>query len=245
MGTDQNSNLARRDFLKRCSTTASYASIGYWVSGSTAPQAVAQTPNERVNIACIGVGGKGRVDSRDANKYGNLVAICDIDEKHLAASAEKYPKAKQFRDYRKLLDDLEKEIDAVVVSAPDHHHAACSVRAMRMGKHVYCQKPLTRTVAEARLMRETARQMRVVTQMGNQGTATDGFRAGMELIQSGVVGPIEEVHVWTNRPFKYWKQAPDIVARPTERQPIPPHVHWDLFLGPAPHRGLPRGVPST
>jgi len=107
---------------------------------------------------------------------------------------------------------------------------------MRMGKHVYCQKPLTHTPAEARLMRETARKYNVQTQMGNQGTAADGFRAGVELIQSGAVGPVREVHAWTNRPFKYWKQAPDIVARPKDRPPIPSHVHWELFLGPAPFR---------
>jgi predicted dehydrogenase len=107
---------------------------------------------------------------------------------------------------------------------------------MRLGKHVYCQKPLTHTPAEARLMRETARQFNVQTQMGNQGTAADGFRAGIELVRSGIVGPIREVHAWTNRPFDYWKQAPDIVARPKETPPIPDHVHWDLFLGPAPER---------
>jgi predicted dehydrogenase len=107
---------------------------------------------------------------------------------------------------------------------------------MRMGKHVYCQKPLTHTPAEARLMRETARKYNVQTQMGNQGTAADDFRAGVELIQSGAIGPIREVHAWTNRPFKYWKQAPDIVERPKDQPPIPSYVHWELFLGPAPFR---------
>jgi predicted dehydrogenase len=107
---------------------------------------------------------------------------------------------------------------------------------MRIGKHVYCQKPLSHTPYEARMMRETARQYKVQTQMGNQGTAADGFRAGIELIQSGAIGPIQEVHVWTNRPFKYWKQAPDIVARPSETPAIPKHVHWDLFLGPVAER---------
>ena len=225
------SPIRRREFLKVSSATVT----GFWVAG-TCNRALSDSPNARVNIACIGVGGKGRTDSKDANKHGNLVAICDIDEKHLAESAEKYPKARKFRDYRKLLDEMESEIDAVVVSAPDHHHATASIRAMRMGKHVYCQKPLTHTVAEARLMRETARKYKVMTQMGNQGSAGDGFRAGVELIQSGAVGPIREVHAWTNRPFKYWKQAPDIVARPTDKPPIPSHVHWDLFLGPAPKR---------
>ncbi|MCA9148355.1 MAG: Gfo/Idh/MocA family oxidoreductase [Planctomycetales bacterium] len=224
-------SMRRRDFLK----TSGAAIGGYWVAGHTTP-VMSQSPNEKVNVACIGVGGKGRTDSRDAAKYGNLVAICDIDSVRLDESAVKYPKARKFFDYRKLLDDMEKEIDAVVVSAPDHHHCAAGVRAMRMGKHLYCQKPLTHTVAEARLMRETAREHKVITQMGNQGTAADGFRAGVELIQSGAVGPIREVVVWTNRPFKYWKQAPDIVARPADMPAVPPHVHWDLFVGPAPMR---------
>ena len=108
--------------------------------------------------------------------------------------------------------------------------------AMRLGKHVYCQKPLAHSVWEARLMRETARQKGVCTQMGNQGTADPGFRRGAELVRSGAIGEVREVHVWTNRPFKYWKQAPDIVARPKETPPVPKHVHWDLFLGPAPER---------
>jgi len=209
--------------------------MAYWVLGR-ADFALSNSPNERLNFAGIGVGGKGRSDIDQAGQFGNVIAICDIDEIRLNEKAQVFPKARKFLDYRKLFDDLGAEIDAVVVSTPDHHHAPASLRAMRMGKHVYCQKPLTHTPAEARLMRETARQYKVQTQMGNQGTAADGFRAGIELIQSGVVGPIREVHVWTNRPFKYWKQAPDIVARPDEQPPIPPHVHWDLFLGPAPYR---------
>jgi predicted dehydrogenase len=209
--------------------------MAYWILGRS-EFALSNSPNERLNMAGIGVGGKGRSDIDQAGQFGNVIAICDIDEVRLHEKAQVFPKARKYVDYRKLFDEMGDQIDAVVVSTPDHHHAPASLRAMRMGKHVYCQKPLTHTPAEARLMRETARQYNVQTQMGNQGTAADGFRAGIELIQSGVVGPIREVHVWTNRPFKYWKQAPDIVARPTEQPPIPPHVHWDLFLGPAPYR---------
>ena len=128
------------------------------------------------------------------------------------------------------------KIDAVTVSTPDHHHAPAAVMAMRLGKHVYCQKPLTHSVWEARLMRETAREKGVCTQMGNQGTANPGLRRGVEIIRSGAIGEIREVHVWTNRPFKYWKQAPDIVARPKETPGIPNHIHWYEFLGPAPDR---------
>jgi predicted dehydrogenase len=223
--------LNRRRFLGGVSTGA----LAYWVGGH-AGFALSKSPNEQLNIAGIGVGGKGRTDIDQAGKFGNVVAICDIDEVRLDEKAQLFPKAKKFNDYRQLLDEMGPGIDAVVVSTPDHHHAPAALRAMRMGKHVYCQKPLTHTPAEARLMRETARKYNVQTQMGNQGTAADGFRAGVELIQSGVVGPIREVHAWTNRPFKYWKQAPDIVARPQDKPPIPSHVHWDLFLGPAPFR---------
>lgn len=223
--------INRRRFLGGVSTGVA----GFWVAGH-APLALSKSPNARLAIAGIGVGGKGRSDIDHAGQFGDVVAICDIDEERLNAKGEVFPKAKKFIDYRKLLDEMGGEIDAVVVSTPDHHHAPASLRAMRMGKHVYCQKPLTHTCYEARLMRETARKHNVQTQMGNQGAAADGFRTGIELIQSGAVGPIEEIHVWTNRPFKYWKQAPDIVARPTDKPPIPAHVHWEEFLGPAPVR---------
>src|SRR5271156_6624899 len=193
-------------------------------------------PNETLNIACIGVGGKGKGDTEQAGRHGRIVAVCDIDQTRLDATAANHKEAKKYNDFRELLHELDARIDAVVVSTPDHTHAAAAVAAMRLGKHVYCQKPLAHSVWEARLMRETARQKGVCTQMGNQGTADPGFRRGAELVRSGAIGEVREVHVWTNRPFKYWKQAPDIVARPTETSPIPKHVHWDLFLGPAPER---------
>ncbi len=223
--------LHRRRFLQ----TSSAGAVGFWV-GTQSQFGLSQSPNETVNIAGIGIGGKGSSDIDQAVQFGNVVAICDIDDQRLGSKAESFPKARRFHDYRQMLEEMDTQIDAVVVSTPDHHHASASIRAMRMGKHVYCQKPLTHSPSEVRLMRETARQYQVQTQMGNQGTAADGFRAGVELIQSGLVGPIQEVHVWTNRPFKYWKQAPDLVARPSETPPIPAHVHWDLFLGPAPWR---------
>ncbi len=225
--------IPRRQFLQ----TSSGAVAAWWVSGA-AQTVLSKSPNEKVNVACIGcgVGGQGERDLNQAIKFANLVAICDIDDERLGPVAVNYPKAKSFNDYRKMLDEMAGQIDAVVVSTPDHHHAPAGLRAMRMGKHIYCQKPLTHTVSEARLMRQAARENNLMTQMGNQGTAEDGFRAGVELIQASAIGPIREVHAWTNRPFKYWKQAPDIVVRPTETPPVPEHVHWDLFLGPAPVR---------
>jgi predicted dehydrogenase len=187
-----------------------------------------------LNIACIGVGGKGSSDTDQAGKHGNIVAICDIDDGNLAAKAEKFPRAKKYNDFRMMFDAMHQGIDAVVVSTPDHTHAVAAVQAMKLGKHVYCQKPLTHSVHEARLMRETARAHKVATQMGNQGTADPGFRRGIEMIRAGAIGAVREVHVWTNRPI--WPQAPMITARPRESSPVPNGIHWYLFLGPAPDR---------
>ncbi len=194
------------------------------------------SPNEKVRFACIGIGGKGGSDSDHAAQCGEVVAICDIDDHRLARKAKQLPRARTYNDFRKLLDEMDDQIDAVVVSTPDHTHAVAAISAMKRGKHVYCQKPLAHSVGEARRMMEEARKHNVATQMGNQGTADDGFRRGVEIIRSGVIGPIQEVHVWTNRPFKYWKQAPDIVARPKDTPPVPDFVHWNLWLGPAPER---------
>ena len=188
------------------------------------------------------MGERGRAHYDGAAKYGQVVALCDIDDQRLKQKAKLFPDAKLFHDYRELLNVMGDKIDAVTVSTADHTHAAAGVRAMRLGKHVYCQKPLTHSVAEARLMRETARQHNVVTQMGNQGTAHDGFRAGVELIRSGAIGDVQEVHVWTNRPYSdwkagkmYWKQSPQITNRPKETPPVPKHIKWDLWIGPVNH----------
>jgi predicted dehydrogenase len=226
-----NSITDRRSFL----FGASVAGFGVFVQGRRG-WAAGVGPNETLNIACIGVGGKGESDTEHASHHGRIVAICDIDEKRLSAMANRFKEAKPYTDYRELLHELDSKVDAVVVSTPDHTHAPASVMAMRLGKHVYCQKPLAHSVWETRLMRETAREKKVCTQMGNQGTAHPRFRRGAELVRSGALGEVRDVYVWTNRPFNYWKQAPDIVARPTETPPIPKHVHWDLFLGSAPER---------
>jgi predicted dehydrogenase len=220
---------SRREFLKQ----TTLAGVGFWVAGGVT-RADSKSPNERLNIACIGVGGKGHSDTEQAGKHANIVALCDIDDNHLNNIAKDFPEAKKFHDFRKMLEKMDKQIDAVTVSTPDHTHAPASVMAMRMGKHVYCQKPLTHSVYEARLMRETAAKQHVATQMGNQGTAENGLRRAVEIIRAGVIGPVREAHVWTNRPI--WPQAPAVTARPSETPPVPKHVHWDLFLGPAPYR---------
>ena len=220
----------RRDFLKHMAM----AGAGYCVAAGMSP-AQPRSPNEQLAFACIGVGGKGSSDTDQVSEFGNIVALCDIDEKELNAKAQKFPKAKKYRDFRKLLEEMGKSVDAVTVSTADHTHAHASILAMRQGKHVYCQKPLTHSVWEARQMRETAASMKVCTQMGNQGTAHDNLRTAVEVIQSGAIGPVHEVHVWTDRPGRYWPQAPHVLARPAEATP-PSHVDWDLWIGPAPFR---------
>ena len=169
------------------------------------PAFAGASANEKVRFACIGVGGKGESDTNDAGAHGEIVALCDIDSKTLDKMAAKFPDAKKYFDYRKMLEDLGDKIDAVTVSTPDHTHAPASVMAMRMGKHCFCQKPLTWSIEEARVMRELAAEKKLATQMGNQGTADDGFRRGVEVIRSGILGPIQEIHVWTNRPI--WPQG--------------------------------------
>jgi len=225
----------RRQFLKQTAATTAAISLGAWASGTTRLLSEETSPNEKPNVASIGVGGKGSSDCDQAGEVGNMVALCDIDDNTLNGKGNKFPKAKKFNDFRVMLEEMGKSIDAVTVSTPDHTHAVAAMMAMKMGKHVYCQKPLTHTVYEARMMRETAAKYKVSTQMGNQGTAENGLRRGVEIIQAGIIGPVKEIHVWTNRPTGFWYQAPML----TERLPAtecPAHVHWDLWLGPAPER---------
>ncbi len=170
----------RRSFL----FGASVAGFGIFAQGRTS-WAWGVGPNETLNLACIGVGGKGKSDTDHAARVGTIVGLCDIDQKRLDAMASRHKEAKTYADYREMLHELETKIDAVVVSTPDHTHAPAAVTAMRLGKHVYCQKPLAHSVWEARLMRETAHQKKVCTQMGNQGTADSGFRRAVELVRSG------------------------------------------------------------
>jgi predicted dehydrogenase len=223
------SRLSRRRFLGTLP-------LGYFFTTSALSSSRIHAANEKLRVAGIGIGGKGNSDITQASKFMDVVAMCDIDDKRMETKLKEFPHAKTYHDYRKLFDEMTKQIDAVTVSTPDHNHCLPSMMAMRAGKHVYCQKPLTHTVFEARLMRQAAAKYGVCTQMGNQGSANNGLRRAVEIVQSGVIGHVKEAHVWTNRPAKYWKQAPDIVARPTEAMEIPKHVHWPEFLGPAPER---------
>ncbi|MEE2791557.1 MAG: Gfo/Idh/MocA family oxidoreductase [Acidobacteriota bacterium] len=188
-----------------------------------------QAPSDTLNIAGVGVGGRGRADLEGCRSQ-NIVALCDVDSGHAAATFRQYPNAAVYSDYRRMLDQ-ESDVDAVIIATPDHTHAVIATEAMKREKHVYCEKPLTRTVAEARALATMAREAGVVTQMGNQGHAGEGTRQIREWIDAGVIGTVREVHYWTNRPI--WPQAID---RPTDAHHPPPGLDWDLFLGPAPYR---------
>jgi predicted dehydrogenase len=189
-------------------------------------------PSERLDLAIVGCGGQGAANI-DQVAGENIVALCDVDDERAADAFKRFPKARRFRDYRKMLDALHGQIDAVVVSVPDHMHAPVSLAAMELGKHVYCEKPLTWGIDEARQMARVARQKKLATQMGTQGMAGDGARAGIEVIRSGVLGKITELHVWTDRPAGWWPQGID---RPSEGEPARKGLDWDLWLGVAPRR---------
>ena len=211
------------------------AGLGYLYTGPAWSVARAVSAADRLRVACVGVGGKGSSDTDQVAKVMDVAALCDIDADRLGKKADLFPKAKTFPDWRTLFDQVLKDVDAVTVSTPDHSHAGPAVRAMLAGKHVYVQKPLAHTPAEARLLREVAERTGVCTQMGNQGSALSGLRRAVELVQGGTIGTVAEAHVWTNRPFKYWKQAPDVVSRPPTAK-VPKGVAWDEWLGPAPER---------
>jgi len=190
-----------------------------------------RAPSDTLNVACIGVGGMGRSDVRGMEGE-NLVAFCDVDWNAAEDAFRSYPKARRYKDYREMLEKELKSIDAVTVSTPDHSHAAATMLALRAGKHVYCQKPLARTMGEVRaVMREATARPKQLTQMGNQGHTNEGTRQIREWIEAGVIGTVREVHYWTNRPI--WPQGID---RPTQLHVPPSTLDWNLWLGPAAER---------
>jgi len=227
--------ISRRHFISRTGLLVGTATLGFPYIGKVLGA------NDRVNVACIGVGGKGDSDSTNAAKAGgNIFAICDVDKNTLEKKGKEFPDAKRYQDYRKLLDEVGKDIDAVTVSTPDHNHGVASIRAMKMGKHCFTQKPLVQTVKEARLMRQLATEKKLATQMGNQGSAETGLRRAVEVIQAGVIGNPLELHVWSNRPI--WPQG---LARPEGEDPVPANLDWDLWLGPAAYRPYKKDVYHT
>ena len=213
----------RREFVK--STAALGA--GAWVAGgiSIKPSISAL---EEIRFGCIGVGGKGASDSTDAGNHGKVVAMCDIDDNTLNKKKQEFKDAATYNDFRKMFDEMGDKIDAVTVSTPDHSHAVAALQALRANKAVYCQKPLTHSIEEARMLGDAAKKSGVVTQMGNQGTALSNLRESAALIRNGVVGDVKEVHVWTNRPV--WPQSFGLKVK--EGTP-PKTVHWKEWIGPA------------
>ena len=228
--------LSRRRFIQRTSLAVGAAAFTFPYVGKVLGA------NDRINLACIGCAGKGDSDTSDAARCGaNIVALCDVDTENLGKKvsqfADKYPDLKQFRDYRQMFDRMGKDIDAVTISTPDHNHGVAAIRAMKMGKHCFCQKPLVQTVSEARIVRQLAKEKNLATQMGNQGSAANGLRRAVEVRQAGVIGAPRELHVWTNRPI--WPQG---LSRPAGHDIVPASLDWDVWLGPAPKRPFKEGV---
>ncbi len=218
-------NITRRDFIRGTAAAAAFTIIPRSVLGGPGNTA----PSDKLNIAGVGIGGMGKENIK-ACESENIVALCDVDWNYAADVFKQYPNAKKYKDFRKMLDE-QKDIDAVVVATPDHAHAVVAMAAMQRGKHVYVQKPLTRTVYEARMLTEAARKNKVATQMGNQGHSGEGIRLICEWIWNGAIGNVREVHCWTDRPV--WPQGID---RPKDTPPVPETLDWDQWIGPAPYR---------
>jgi predicted dehydrogenase len=226
-------SLNRRAFLAATAAASTFTLIPRHVLGGPGQD----PPSEKVNIAGIGVGGMGAANLRALNSQ-NIVALCDVDHDYAAKTFKEYPNAKRHTDYRQMLE-TQKDIDAVVIATPDHTHAIIAMAAMRAGKHVYCQKPLTHTVHESRMLAQTAKEQKVMTQMGIQGHSTDDQRTICEWIWDGAIGEVRGVDSWCSLTYypwghEYWSSL--CGTRPKDTPPVPPQLNWDLWLGPAPYR---------
>lgn len=225
-------NKSRRDFIKAgAMTAAAFVIVPRHVLGRGYTP-----PSDKLNIAAIGCGGKGDVNVRLSYNGGsdNIVALCDVDDRQAKKYREMFPSAPYFRDYRVMLEKEQKNIDAILVSSPDHMHYPQAMAAIQLGKHVYCEKPLTHDIWEARMLTEAARTKAVVTQMGNQGASSKGTRVTEAIVQSGLIGEVHTVEVWTNRPV--WPQGVKSPKDRGEKEMVPEGVDWDLWLGTAPWR---------
>ncbi|MBZ4043272.1 Gfo/Idh/MocA family protein [Flavobacterium hibisci] len=219
----------RRDFLKKgVLATAAFMIIPRHVMGRGFV-----APSDKLSIASIGIGGKGRSDIASFERSGiaNIAYLCDVDTRRAADSVNAYPKAKFYKDWREMLDKEHKNFDAVSVSTPDHNHAIQAFSAMQLGKHVYVQKPLTHDIYEAHMLTEAAKRYKVVTQMGNQGSSNDGTRILKEWYEAGLIGDVHTVYAWTDRPV--WPQG---IPWSTAKTEIPKELDWDLWLGTAPYK---------
>ncbi len=217
---------SRRDFLK----STSIAAAGFFIVPRHVLGRGFVAPSDKLTIAAIGAGGKGESDLFEFSKSpnANIAYICDVDDRQIAKSLGRFPKAKRYYDFREMLEKEHASMDAVSVSIPDNVHAVAAIAAMQLGKHVYVQKPLTHDIYEARMLTEAAKKYKVVTQMGNQGASGDGVRTMQEWYNAGLIGDATEIQVWTNRPI--WPQG---LGTPQSTDPIPAELKWDLWLGPA------------
>ncbi len=222
--------MQRREFIRLSAAVAAATAAPSVRSAPSLRKGRIIDPNTKLNIACVGCGGKGSSDVR-AMSSENIVALCDVDWKKAAGTFGKHRDVPRFRDFRDMLISLDDKIDAVTVSTPDHMHFPIAMMAIEMGKHVFVQKPLAHTVEEARLITEAARRHDVVTQMGIQGHTMEGIRLLKEWLDADAIGAVHELHIWTNRPI--WPQG---IERPVESQPVPAHLDWNRWLGVAPER---------
>src|SRR5688572_20944740 len=221
--------LTRRDLLVG-GAALGVSSMVHFAGAQEQSSKKVLSPSEKLNIGLIGAGGRAAENVRFVEQH-NIVALCDVDESRASLFA-RYSAAKKYKDFRKMLD-AERSLDAVVVSAPDHIHATAAISAMKLGRHVYCEKPLARTIYESRRMRDVAAETKVATQMGIQGHAFEGTRQAVEAIRAGAIGEVSEIHVWSDRPANWWPQG---VGRPEGTPPVPQGLDWDLWLGPSPKR---------
>lgn len=213
---------SRRDFVKTAAVAAGALSMPHFIRAQQS-----NSPANQLNIACIGVGGKGKGDVQEAALYGNIVALCDVDlEGDATVSLDRHPGVPTFTDYREMFDKMGKDIDAVTVTTPDHSHYPALMMAMALGKHVFSQKPLTNNIWEARQLLLASRHYGVTTQMGIQGHTFEGMRLLREWVEADAIGDVTQVRYWTNRPI--WPQDPSVDFAPT---PKPDHVNWDMWLG--------------
>ena len=217
----------RRQFVSGAAAATAFTIVAPHALGGPGRKA----PSDKLNIAGIGIGGKGHGDIRSVPTE-NLVALCDVDDHQVARSAKEFPKARTWADYRKMLEQ-QKDIDAVMIATPDHSHAVIAMAAIKLGKHVFCQKPLAHSVHECRMLGQAAKEAKVATQLGNQGQASEAARLVAEYIHAGAIGNVREIHAWSNRPHRI---SPRGIQRPKDTPPVPKNLHWDLWLGPAPQR---------
>ncbi len=230
---------SRRKFIRN----AAMAAAGFYIIPRPVLGRGFTAPSDKLNIAGIGCGGKAEVNLPYAFNNGaeNIVALCDVDDRMAINARKKWPNAPYYKDFRTMLEKERKNIDAVIITTPDHMHATMALAAMQMGKHVYCEKPLTHDIYEARILTQAAAKYKVVTQMGNQGSSGDDTRNIETWIQSGIIGEVHTAHVWTNRPV--WPQG---IPTPTGKFDIPKELDWDLWLGTAPVRDFnPTYLPAT